>query len=61
MQHPAKTRVTIYLSYRVPRRILPDLKRPEINVNGHLVLAFEIIWYPPRIPARRASTKFEIT
>jgi len=47
------------LLYQVPGFLLLDFKRPEIHVYLHLVLAFEILWHSPRVPADAASAILE--
>ena len=45
----------------MPRLILYCLKRPDVNINRHLVFAFEILWYLPQVlTARAASAILEI-
>ncbi len=49
------------LSYQVPGFILYCFKGPQVDIHLHLVLALEISWYPPRVPAGTASAIFEST
>lgn len=48
------------LLYQVPGFILYCFKRPQVNIYLHLILAFEIPWHPPRVPAGAASPILEI-
>ncbi len=48
-----------FLLYQVPGFILYCFKRPQVNVHLHLVLALEILWHPPRVPADAASAILE--
>jgi hypothetical protein len=47
---PAKAFFSL-LVYRVPGFVLLCFKRAKSHINLDLVLAFEIIWYSPRVPA----------
>jgi len=48
------------LLYQVPGFLLVDFNRPQIYVYFYLVLAFEILWHSPRVPADAASAILEI-
>jgi hypothetical protein len=48
------------LLYHVPGFLLLDFKRPEIQIYLYLVLAFEILWHSPRVPADAASAILEL-
>jgi hypothetical protein len=43
-------------SNQVPGLLHLRFKRPKVNINQHLVLAFEILWYSPRVPATGATS-----
>ena len=45
--------------YQVPGFILDCFKRPQIDIHLHLVLALEILWHSPRVPACAASAILE--
>ena len=47
------------LLYQVPGFILCCFKRPQVNIHLHLVLALEILWHSPRVPADAASAILE--
>jgi len=47
------------LLYYVPSFVLHCFERPKVNVYMYLVLAFEVPWYPPRVPANAASAILE--
>jgi len=44
----------------VPGFVLLDFKWPKINVDFDSVFSFEILWYPPRVPADAASAVLEL-
>ena len=46
--------------YQVPGFILDCFKRPQIDIHLHLVLALEILWHSPRVPASAASAIGEL-
>jgi hypothetical protein len=48
------------LFYQVPGFLLLDFKRPEIHIYLYQVLAFEIFWNSPRVPADAASAILEL-
>jgi len=52
--------LNLALFYHVPGFLLLDFKRPEIQIYIYLVLAFEILWHSPRVPAYAASAILEI-
>jgi len=47
------------LLYQVPGFILDCFKKPQIDIHLHLVLALEILWHSPRVPADTASAILE--
>ena len=47
------------LLYQVPGFLLLNFNRPEIHIYLYLVLAFEILWHSPRVPAYAASAILE--
>ena len=47
------------LLYQVPGFILYRFKRPQVDIHLHLVLALEIPWHSPRVPADAASAILE--
>ena len=49
----------INLPYYVPGLVLFYFKRPQVNIHQYLVLALEVLWYPPRVPAGAASAILE--
>jgi len=58
---PAGNRGSIFLLYQAPGFILDCFKRPQIDIHLHLVLALEILWHSPRVPACAASAILEFT
>lgn len=47
------------LLYQVPGFLLVDFKRPGIHIYLYKVLALEILWHSPRVPAYAASAILE--
>ncbi len=51
----------LILLYQVPGLLLfCCFKRPEVGIYLHLVLAFEVGWHSPRVPAGAASPILEV-
>ena len=50
----------LVLLYQVPGFLLINFKRPKIHIYLDLVLAFEILWHSPRVPAYTASAILEV-
>jgi hypothetical protein len=44
----------------MPGLILFDLKRLQVDIHSYLDLAFQILRYPPRVPADAASPVLEL-
>jgi hypothetical protein len=49
----------LFSFYRLPGILEFLFKRPQVNIHLHLVLAFEITWHSPRVPAGAASAILE--
>ena len=53
------SQLNLALLYQVPGFLLVDFKRPGIHIYLYKVLAFEILWHSPRVPAYAASAILE--